>query len=96
MTEFTRTFDESWPSVLTSMHVWLRTQVALTGGNARYRVCIRLSAARLMKIPRETIRPALDNFEHAIREEFGLDKKAVKRLLEPQQEQHSVSFSYHR
>ena len=73
-TKFSHEFYETWPDVLMVMHKWIREQISLSGGAARYEVQISLSLPDLLAARRSgfSMQPALDEFRQAVQRECGI------------------------
>lgn len=94
-----RDFEEAWPVVLTAMRIWIREQVAFTGGARRFEIELSLSQGKLLaeKGDGARIQPALDEFLAAIRRNHGIE---IPRPSEGNglhlEGPHRISFKYWR
>ena len=75
LTVVSREFDEHWPDALMTMHKWIRQQIAMTGGAARYEVRISFSLASLLAARRKgvALQPSLDEFRRTVEAECGIE-----------------------
>lgn len=99
LTVISRDFEDRWPDALVTMHRWIREQVAMTGGAARYEVRISFSQAALLAARREgiSLQPSLDEFRHSVEQECGIEiprpdgEKGLRR-----EGPHQIRFFYWR